>query len=259
MKRSFLSLSVLIALTLIGGGIPVFADEPTLVFQIQRVKPSIVAIGTYYFKDRPAIQFRGTGFAIGDGTLILTNAHTIHAIDESERLNQLRVFHEKFHSHGESVTLMKEDGAHDLAILKMEKNALTPLKLSDSDTVMEGEEVGFMGYPLGMILGLNPTTHKGIISAISPIIIPSPNARAIKKEMVEFLRQPYDIFQLDATAYPGNSGSPVFRISDGDVVGIVNMVFVKGKKEHLITEPSGITYAIPANFAKELLTSVLPP
>jgi S1-C subfamily serine protease len=45
----------------------------------------------------------------------------------------------------------------------------------------------------------------------------------------------------------------VFRISNGEVIGIVNMVFVKGKKENLLKDPSGITYAIPSNFARSLI------
>jgi hypothetical protein len=54
--------------------------------------------------------------------------------------------------------------------------------------VQEGEEVAFTGYPIGLVLGLHPSTHAGIISAISPIVLPSPTARTIKKEMVELLR-----------------------------------------------------------------------
>lgn len=247
------TLSLLAAIILITMALPAFAEDSGLVFQIQRVKPSIVAVGTYYFKDSPSIQFRGTGFVVGDGTVIVTNAHIIHALEEQERLKQLRIFHESVPSYGKPASLLRTDETHDLALIKIEKGALPPLKLADSATVREGEDVAFTGYPLGLLLGLNPTTHKGIISAVSPIVIPSPNARSIKKEMVEFLRQPYDVFQIDATAYPGNSGSPVFRISNGEVVGIINMVFVKGKKENLITNPSGITYAIPSNFARYLL------
>ncbi len=252
-KRSPFGLSVLVLIILIGGCVSVLAEDSDLVSRIQRVKPSIVAIGTYYFKDSPPIQFRGTGFAVGDGTLILTNAHTVNAIKEANKLKELRIFHDNFPSHGRTATLMKEDGAHDLALFKIEKGSLPPLKLADSITVKEGEDVAFTGYPLGLILGLNPTTHRGIISAISPIVIPSPNTRVMKKEIVQFLRHPFDVFQIDATAYPGNSGSPVFRISSGEVIGIINMVFVKGKKENLITKPSGITYAIPSNFARALI------
>ena len=230
-----------------------FSPADRLITQIKRVKPSVVSIGTYYVKDSPKIRFRGTGFAVGDGTIIVTNCHTIVQIEEEKRLNQLRIFHKKFHARGEKVTLLTKDETHDLALLKIQGKKLPPLKLADSVNVQEGETVAFTGYPIGFILGLNPTTHVGIIAAIAPIILPSPNGRAIKKELVEFLRQPYDIFQIDATAYPGNSGSPVFRISNGEVIGIINMVFVKGKKENLLKEPSGITYAIPANFARYLI------
>ena len=41
----------------------------------------------------------------------------------------------------------------------------------------------------------------------------------------------FNIFQLDATAYPGNSGSPVFDVASGEVIGVINMVFIKGSKE----------------------------
>ena len=63
----------------------------------------------------------------------------------------------------------------------------------------------------------------------------------------------FNIFQLDATAYPGNSGSPLYHPDTGVVIGVINKVFVKESKENLLKEPSGITYAIPAKFAAALL------
>jgi S1-C subfamily serine protease len=63
----------------------------------------------------------------------------------------------------------------------------------------------------------------------------------------------FAVFQLDATAYPGNSGSPLYMADTGEVVGIVNMVFVKRTKEAALTDPSGITYAIPSRYLIELL------
>ena len=63
----------------------------------------------------------------------------------------------------------------------------------------------------------------------------------------------FPIFQLDATAYPGNSGSPVYDAATGEVVGVINMVFVKGTKESVLTQPSGITYAIPAKYLQDLV------
>jgi S1-C subfamily serine protease len=61
------------------------------------------------------------------------------------------------------------------------------------------------------------------------------------------------VIQLDGTAYPGNSGSPLYDPQDGKVLGIVNKVFVQAGRESAIGQPSGITYAIPAVHIRELL------
>jgi S1-C subfamily serine protease len=230
-----------------------FSVQDRLISQIKKVKPSIIAVGTYHFKATPKRVFYGTGFVVGDGKLIVTAAHTITKIEEDEKLKHLRIFHQKVRSNGLKSSLLKKDKVHDLALLKIEAETLPPLILTNSTQVQEGEAVAFTGYPIGLVLGLNPTTHTGIISAIAPIVIPSPTAHTIKKEILELLRQPYDIFQIDANAYPGNSGGPVYRISNGEVIGILNKVFVKGKKEHLLKDPSGISYAIPSNHARALI------
>ena len=54
-----------------------------------------------------------------------------------------------------------------------------------------------------------------------------------------------EIFQLDATAYPGNSGSLLYDPETGEVVGVINKVFVKESKEAFLEKPNGITYATP--------------
>jgi serine protease Do len=228
-------------------------QEGNLVSLIQSAKPSIVAIGTYYFNDVPKLTFSGTGFSVGAGNLIITNRHVIAQIEEKGRSGFLRIFHKTFDPKGIKASVIENDEKHDISILQIESGSLPPLKLADSSTAREGEAVAFAGYPIGLVLGLNPTTHAGIISSISPIVLPSPNAAAITKDLVDFLRQPYEVFQIDATAYPGNSGSPLLRIADGKVIGVINMVFVKGKKEHILKDPTGITYAIPSNFIRELL------
>jgi S1-C subfamily serine protease len=63
----------------------------------------------------------------------------------------------------------------------------------------------------------------------------------------------FDVYQLDATAYPGNSGGPLLNAETGEVVGVVNMVLVKSTKESALSQPTGITYAIPARFIDELI------
>ena len=63
----------------------------------------------------------------------------------------------------------------------------------------------------------------------------------------------FDAFQLDAIAYPGNSGSPLFEPETGHVIGILNMVFVKETKENVLSKPSGISYAIPVRYLRALI------
>jgi S1-C subfamily serine protease len=75
------------------------------------------------------------------------------------------------------------------------------------------------------------------------------NAAALKR----LQQDPYDVLQLDATAYPGNSGSPLYEPTTGWVIGIINKVFVQTSKEAALQKPSGITYAIPIQYAQALL------
>ncbi|WP_226498538.1 trypsin-like peptidase domain-containing protein [Ferribacterium limneticum] len=110
--------------------------------------------------------------------------------------------------------------------------------------------MAFTGFPIGGVLGFPPTTHRGIISAIA---LPGGHSTQLNEKLIKQLKRgSFDIFQLDATAYPGNSGSPVFDPESGHVIGVINMVFVKGTREAAITNPSGITYAIPINHLKAL-------
>lgn len=231
-------------------------EDEHLAGLIQRAKTGIVAIGTFNYSNKPMVTFFGTGFAIGNGSRIVTNHHVIAAVKEKNSLFHLRVFHQRLPEKGIKAKVLAEDAFHDLSILEMEGTRLPALTLEPTGSVQEGHKVAFTGYPIGFVLGLNPTTHTGIISAISPLILPSPSAAIIDGELIKHLAQPYDIYQIDATAYPGNSGSPVYRMATGQVVGVINMVFIKGKKEHVLKDPTGITYAIPIKFVHALNQSI---
>ena len=229
-----------------------FSRDDHLAELIEKTKRSIVAVGTHYFNDVPKNKYMGTGFVIGSGRRIVTNYHVIHPVVEKKRQAYLRIFHKRFGPKGIKARIVAENSFHDLAILEHDDQPLPALRLAHDDQAKAGFKIAFTGYPLGLILGLNPTTHTGIISSVAPLVRPSPSARIIDGSLIRHLNDPYDILQIDATAYPGNSGSPVYRIATGEVVGVINKVFVQGKKEHAITNPTGITYAIPVRFVKTL-------
>jgi len=222
---------------------------------IERVKPSIVVVGTYKKTSSPQFVLRGTGFVVGNGNLVATNAHVVP--DSAEPDAPALVIQSRSANGDPQVRrafLASRDKEHDLALLRIEGPALPTLKLSDSDSVREGQTIGFTGFPIGGVLGFSPVTHRGMISSVTPIAIPGGNAQNLNEKLIRRIKSgTFNVFQLDATAYPGNSGSPVFDITSGEVVGVINMVFIKGSKEAALTHPSGISYAIPANFLTELV------
>lgn len=220
---------------------------------VDRVRPSIVAVGTYQPSGSPRQQFRGTGFVVGNGHMVVTNYHVLPEKLDQQKNEQLAVFSgrgrkAKFHA----ARILARDPVHDLALLYI-SIPLPTLDLAEKTRVREGTEIAFTGFPIGMALGLYPVTHRGIVSAISPIAPPQLGSRVLTAKMIRAMRDPYDVMQLDATAYPGNSGSPVFDQQTGRVVGVINSVLVKGNKEAALQKPSGITYAIPVRFVHELI------
>jgi S1-C subfamily serine protease len=146
------------------------------------------------------------------------------------------------------------DAEHDLALLKFAGTPLPALDLGDSSAVREGQVFGFTGFPIGSILGLTPVTHRGMVSARTPIVLPMTSAKQLDAKAINRLKAgPFMVFQLDGTAYPGNSGSPLYETATGRVVAIVNMVFVKGSREAALNQPSGIAFAIPVQHLLDLL------
>jgi S1-C subfamily serine protease len=230
----------------------VYAD---LADTIERIKPSIVVVGTYKKTNSPQFVLRGTGFVIGNGNIVATNAHVVPDSAESDApALVIQARNERGEPQVRRARLLQRDRDHDLAIISIEGPALPALKLQNSDSVREGQSIGFTGFPIGGALGFSPVTHRGIVSSITPIALPGGNAQQLNEKLIQRIKSgAFNIFQLDATAYPGNSGSPVFDVETGNVIGVINMVFIKGSKEAALSQPSGITYAIPGNFLAELL------
>lgn len=223
------------------------ADE--LSHTIELVKPSVVGIGSYQKTRSPALQFIGSGFVIEDGLTVVTAAHVVSELlrtDQGDNLGILVRQGETAQFRAAAVSML--DREHDLARLRVRGASLPALRMGNSATVQEGKSLAFMGFPLGMVLGLRHVTHRCTVSAITPVAMPSISSSKLDGKLLNQLqRTPYAVFQLDGTAYPGNSGSPLFDPDTGEVIGVVNMVFVKGVKEAAISAPSGIAYAIPAS------------
>lgn len=228
------------------------ADQQ-LVDTISKVSKSVGAIGIYTPLEAKAPAVLGTGFVVGDGSFAITNYHVV-----DKTLDPTIVQHYVFMSGvGQQVKSIKSDivavdPVHDLALLKL-TDKLPPLPVADDKMLPVGTDIAFTGFPIGAVLGLYPATHRGIIAAITPDAIPTRGSDQLSVAMLKRLTSTQLIYQLDATAYPGNSGSPVYNRETGVVIGVINKVIVRDTKESALSQPSGISYAVPMKYVLELM------
>ena len=220
---------------------------------VARIKPSIVAVGTVELTRQPQSLFVGTGFVVGNGHYAITNAHVLPEKLNEDRREYLAVFSPTQDRSAREARVLATDPTHDLALIAFSGAALPAFELAPDGNVREGDLYAFTGFPIGMVLGVRPVTHRGIISAITPIVDPQLSARTLDAAVIQRLSEPYEVYQLDATAYPGNSGSPLYHPESGLVIGVINKVFVKESKETLLERPSGITYAIPVAHVRAMM------
>lgn len=227
-------------------------EQIGLVELVKQTKPSVVSIAMFTPLESRAPTILGSGFVVGNGKYIVTNYHVV-----SKELDPKIVqYYVALSGEGKSptihkMTLVDRDPVHDLAILSIEKT-LPPMTLAKDAFVDSGTSIVMTGYPIGAVLGLYPATHTGIVAAIAPDANPARNADELTLQMLKRLKEPFLIYQLDITAFPGNSGSAIYDRNTGEVLGVLNKVFVSAGKEAALTNPSGISYAIPAKQVRAL-------
>ena len=230
------------------------ATVSTLPDIVARTKPSVLPVGTFNATDSPRFSFRGSGFVIaeegGRGNLMATNFHVLPDGAGGDSGPPMAVLTGPGGPGAESqrrlARVVATDRLHDLALLQLEGPPLPGLALEAAGPVREGQAVALMGFPIGGVLGFSVVTHRGIVASITSAAMPAPTARQLDPRAVSRLREGnFELLQLDATAYPGNSGGPVLDAETGRVIGIVSMVLVKAGRESALSSPTGITYAVP--------------
>lgn len=139
----------------------------------------------------------GSGFIISTDGYVITNNHVVANAEEIiVRLSDRREF---------VAEIVGTDKRSDIALLKVEGNALPVVKLGSSSDLKVGEWVLAIGSPFGF----DYSVTQGIISAIGRSL---PN-----ENYVPFI-------QTDVAINPGNSGGPLFNL-DGEVVGVNSQIY----------------------------------
>ena len=224
---------------------PAVPAAETLSTTIARIAPSVVAIAAFDPMRKPPLRYLGTGFAVHDGRILVTNDHVVAAAGGKPiaAVQNGRRF-------ALSVLLRRRDT--DLALLRLDQGRLPPLPLGKA--AAPGTDIAFTGYPVASLLGVFPVTHRGIVSGIKPAEVPRGNPRRLSGSEIRRIRGRIEVLQLDATAFPGNSGSPLYLPASGAVVGIVSSLKTSGPDPaDALRRPSGIAYAVPVRYLRALL------
>lgn len=141
----------------------------------------------------------GSGFAITPNGYIVTNHHVIANAQNIVVTGVNGSFEQ-----GYNARLVVTDPKNDLAIIKIEDSVFTtfgeiPYNIRNNDPI-EGEYCFAIGYPAANVLGVNPKTTAGIISATTDSKFPA-------------------YCQMSVAIESGSSGSPLFD-SNGNVLAV---------------------------------------
>jgi S1-C subfamily serine protease len=228
-----------------GGGetTTVVQQTPVLVDDSGKAAKGALTPRAIYKRDAPGVVFvrtksssplgeqsSGSGFVIGRGGSIVTNAHVVgDAKSVTVKFSDAKIATAK---------VAGADLSTDLALLLVEPKGLDlhALKLGSAKDVQVGDPALAIGNPFG----LERTLTTGVISAIG--------------RQIPSLQEGFDIgnaIQTDAAINPGNSGGPLLD-GDGKVIG-VNSQIETGSTGGAEGGNVGIGFAIPASTVKAFI------
>ncbi|NJN66869.1 MAG: hypothetical protein HC884_09195 [Chloroflexaceae bacterium] len=158
----------------------------------------IPGVGFILVKYEDGNHASGTGFVINPGGYVLSCYHVIqNASDVRICLGDSRLLR--------PLVFVAGDAEHDACLLWIADGNGSPYWLSlvgPDETPQLGEALGLLAFPLSLELGLGVNYSQGIINSCRQ-------------------RGDVPLLQIDAGAAPGSSGGPVFRRSDGRIVGML--------------------------------------
>lgn len=168
----------------------------------------------------------GSGVIIEQDGYIITNNHVVQDAERiTVTMNDKRTF---------AATLVGNDPATDLALIKIDAEGLQTIPFGNSDNAQVGEWVLAIGNPFN----LTSTITAGIISAKARNMDIIENTDGLESPIESFI-------QTDAAVNSGNSGGALVD-ADGKLIGIITAI-ASGNGYY-----TGYSFAIPANLAHKV-------
>ena len=171
-------------------------------------------------------QGLGSGVVYNNDGYIVTNHHVV---DGAENIQI--VFSNGEVADGE---LVGSDEFSDIAVIKVDHDGLTSIKVGDSDNLRVGQWVMAFGSPLAE--ELQNTVTAGILSAVGRY---SSNGTGV-----------HNFIQTDAAINPGNSGGALVDVQ-GRLIGINTAIYTRTGGYQ------GIGFAIPVNTVADVADQLI--
>lgn len=187
--------------------------------------PSVVGIKAYKTESSTSYGW-GSGMIASSDGYILTNAHVIDQCIRAEVI--------LFNGQSFDALLAGVDTRHDVAVLKIDAEGLSPVSFAHSGSLSVGDSVVAIGNPIGPDYSLSLTS--GIISA--------------PERTLQFNGSTSPFIQTDVSINNGSSGGPLIN-DRGLVVGITNMKLVSS-----FSTIEGMAFAVPSDTV-ELIAELL--
>lgn len=143
----------------------------------------------------------GSGVIVSEDGYIITNWHVAGGKEDDVELTV--VLYDDTKISGDQVEVVYSDSLLDLALLKIDRDGLTPIEWGNSETLRIGERVAAIGSPLD----LRRTITQGIVCAKGRNVGPGLGR----------------LIQTDAVINPGSSGGPLVNLL-GELVGINRLI-----------------------------------
>jgi S1-C subfamily serine protease len=178
-----------------------------------RVMPSVVNVTTNVYQASPTGQPEqgqgiGTGFIVRANGVVVTNCHVVQGA------SRITVFTSEDEPTRYDARVIGGDCEHDLAVLRVDAEALPTITFGSSTDLRLGQQVVAIGYALALEGG--PSVTAGIVSSLDRTIrVPDPQCTVCTNGV----RTYSDVIQTDAAINHGNSGGPLVDMA-GRVVGI---------------------------------------
>lgn len=194
-----------------------------------RIVPTIPAIGRLDLPSRSDIPYAGTGFLVGPG-LVMTNRHVAELFVDgvgrglvfrpgaTPQMNFVEEAQRSLPARCPISSVVLIHPYWDMALLRVEECAATPLTLGIADPADDSEDVVVIGYP-AFNPRLSRTVQDEVFEGLYNVKRLQPG-RWIARRAVNSFGKSVNAATHDASTLGGNSGSAVLSPVSGQVVAL---------------------------------------